>query len=123
LAATNVSLVVLKQGVAYTAMPSKILSILASGRPIVACVDQDSETWNFIQRTGAGFCVPPEKTEEFIQAILTLRTNPDLRHQMGESGRRWVLQNHTPAIAAENMEQLFLSMLRYPLIKPNTISS
>lgn len=123
LAAADVSLVVLKQGVAYTAMPSKILSILASGRPIVACVDQDSETWNFIQRTGAAFCVSPEKTEEFIQAILTLRTNPDLRHQMGESGRRWVLQNHTPAIAAEKMEQLFLSVLRYPLIKPNIISS
>ncbi|MFZ6021554.1 MAG: glycosyltransferase family 4 protein [Chloroflexota bacterium] len=123
LAAADVSLVVLREGVAYTAMPSKILSILASGRPVIACVDQGSETWNFIQRTGAGFCVPPDNPEKFLQAILTLHKNPDLRRQMGESGRRWVLQNHTPAIAAENMEQLFLSMLRYPLTKPNTLSS
>lgn len=123
LAAADVSLVVLKPGVAYTAMPSKILSILASGRPIIACVDQDSETWNFIQRTGAGLCVPPDKPEEFIQAILTLHSNPDLRSQMGCIGRQWVLQNHTPAVAAATMERLFLSMLRYSHPKPQTISS
>ncbi len=123
LAAADVSLVVLKPGVAYTAMPSKILSILASGRPILACVDRASETWDFIQRTATGLCVPPENPVAFVQAILTLRSNHVLRHQMGRNGRWWVLQNHTPGIAAEKLEQLFSSILPCPQTKPTAISS
>ncbi|HAD07357.1 MAG TPA: hypothetical protein DCE76_09395 [Anaerolineaceae bacterium] len=114
LASADVALVILKEGMAYTAMPSKILSILAAGRPIIACVDRESETWKFIQKTEAGVCVPAGNTNDFIQAILTLRANPLLCKRMSRNGRNWILRHHTPQIAAEKMESLFLSMLPRP---------
>lgn len=111
LASADVALVILKEGMAYTAMPSKILSILAAGRPIIACVDRGSETWEFVQKTKAGICVPAGNTKDFIQAILTLRANPLLCKRMSHNGRNWILHHHTPQIAAEKMEGLFLSIL------------
>ena len=123
LAAADIALVILKQGMAYTAMPSKILSILAAGRPLIACMDRECETWNFIRQTGAGICVQAEDKNELVNAILTLRADPLLCQRMAENGRKWILQHHTPQIAAEKMESLLLSLLPNFKTASKTMSS
>jgi colanic acid biosynthesis glycosyl transferase WcaI len=106
ISACNVSLITLKKGIAFGALPSKTFSILLSGRPVIASVDEGSDTWNLIGRAQAGICISPEKPDELIKAILELKDNPERRSQMGESGRNYVLSFHTPQYAADKFEVL-----------------
>ncbi|HOG46382.1 MAG TPA: glycosyltransferase family 4 protein [Anaerolineae bacterium] len=111
LATADVSLVPLQKGVALRSLPSKIFSILASGRPLLASLDEGSDAWQLVQRAQAGLCVPPESPEELAGAILALRSDPDLCARLGRNGRDYALRHHSPQSAAEQFEQLFASAI------------
>ena len=69
LSSADISLVVLKKGIGFNSIPSKILSILASNRPVIASIDEGCEGWQLIQRAKAGICVPPENSHSIVEAI------------------------------------------------------
>lgn len=106
LATADVSLVILRRGMGFNSLPSKTLSILASGRPIVASIDPGSDTWDLVERSQSGICVQPEDAERLAEAIRTLRQDPHLRNRMGENGRRYALEHHSPQSAAAAFEQI-----------------
>jgi len=111
LATADVSLVTLKKGVGAASLPSKSFSILASGRPILASVDEGSDTWNLVKRSQAGICVPPEDPGAIARAILELKKDNRLRENFGKKGRDYALQYHSPQAAAVKFEQLLLAAL------------
>ena len=111
LASAEISLVSLQKGIGVSSLPSKTFSILASGRPVIACVDEGSETWNLIKRAEAGLCIPPEKPSELVEAILMLKENQALRESMGQSGRCWAEHHHSPQSAAKQIEKLMLEII------------
>jgi colanic acid biosynthesis glycosyl transferase WcaI len=112
LASADVSLVVLKKGIGASSMPSKTFSILSSGRPVLACVDEGCDTWNYVERCHAGICIVPENPTALVQAIRLLKRNPEQRVQMGWNGRAWAEKYHSPQSAAENFQHLFLKVIR-----------
>ncbi len=112
LASADISLVVLKKGIGFNSIPSKILSILASNRPIIASIDESSEGWKLIEKANAGICVPPEEPKLITKAIFNLRDNDQLREQFGNNGREWVVYHHSPKIAANLFEELFMNILK-----------
>jgi len=111
LATADISLVTLRKGVATASLPSKSFSILASGRPLIASVDKDSDTWKLAQRSGAGICIPPENPEALAEAIMELKNDPSRRMLLSHNGREFALKNHSPQAAAEKFEQLLLSAI------------
>lgn len=111
LATADVSLVILRPGVGSDSLPSKTFSILASGRPLLACVDEGSETWKLVKRADAGLCVPPGNPSDLAEAILILKRDYDLRERLGCRGRAWVEQHHSPQSAAEQFEKLLLAVV------------
>jgi colanic acid biosynthesis glycosyl transferase WcaI len=111
LASADVSLIALKRGVGEDSVPSKCYSILASGRPILAAVDEHSDTWTLVQRANAGLCVPPAKPDRLAEAVLFLQQRPELCQQMGQNGREYVLQHHSHLAAAREFENLLLKTL------------
>ncbi len=106
LASADVSLVVLRKGIGTGSLPSKTFSILASGRPIIASVDEQSETWCLIEKAQAGLCIEPENPNALAQAILTLKNDRTLRDQLGQNGRNWAERNHSPQSATIQFEGL-----------------
>jgi colanic acid biosynthesis glycosyl transferase WcaI len=106
LGSTDVSLVVLRKGIGTGSLPSKTFSILASGRPIIASVDENSETWNLIQKAQAGVCIEPENPVELVKAILTLKNDPNLCERLGQNGRIWAERRHSPQSATLQFEEL-----------------
>jgi colanic acid biosynthesis glycosyl transferase WcaI len=106
LASADVSLVVLRRGIGTGSLPSKTFSILASGRPIIASIDEQSETWCLIQKAQAGLCIEPESPAALVQAILTLKHHRALREQLGQNGRIWAERNHSPQSATIRFEEL-----------------
>lgn len=112
LAAADVHVVPLKRGLAWSSVPSKLYSILAAGRPIVASVDQGTEVARTIEQAGAGLAVPPEDGPAFTKAIRQLLENPDEARSMGESGRRFVEGWASPSAVASAYERLFEELAR-----------
>jgi colanic acid biosynthesis glycosyl transferase WcaI len=100
LAAADVSLVSLLKGMGSGALPSKSFSILASGRPLLASIDPDSDLVNLVQRASAGICVPPQAPDLLAEAILRLKNDPALCAQYGQNGRAYALEYHSESCYA-----------------------
>ncbi len=111
LAAADLHLVPLKTGLARSSVPSKLYSILASGRPVLASVDAGTEVATTIERAGAGVSVEPEDADAFVAALDGLLGDPEGLARMGAAGRAFVEGWVSPAAVGAAYEQLF-EMLR-----------
>jgi len=114
LASADVSLVLLRKGIGTGSLPSKTFSILASGRPVIASVDQKSETWDLIQKAHAGLCIEPENPSELVKAILMLKNDRNLREELGINGRIWAERRHSPQSATIQFEELLEKTIHLP---------
>lgn len=107
----DISLVSLRRGSGFGALPSKTFQILACGRPVVASVDEGSDTWDLIEKAKAGLCISPEDPSRLAEAILTLKKDQALRERLGRNGRAWTEKHHSPRSAARQFERLFQAAL------------
>jgi colanic acid biosynthesis glycosyl transferase WcaI len=110
-AAADVHVVPLKAGLARSSVPSKLYTILAAGRPVVASVDPGTEVARTVESAGAGLTVPPDDPEAFTKAVVRLVQAPDEARAMGGAGRRFVEQWASPAAVAESYEALFTELV------------
>jgi colanic acid biosynthesis glycosyl transferase WcaI len=111
LAAGDVHLVPLRRGLARSSVPSKLYSILAAGRPVLASVDPGTEVATTIERAGAGVAVGPEDPDSFCTALEGLLDDPSGRADMGAAGRRFVESWVSPAAVGESYERLFAELV------------
>ena len=111
LAAGDIHVVPLRQGLAWSSVPSKLYSILAAGRPIVASVDPGTEVQRTIERAGAGVSVPPDDRAAFLGAITALLDDREGAERMGAAGRLFVERWASPAAVAEAYEDLFTELV------------
>ena len=111
LAAGDVHVVPLRTGLAASSVPSKLYSILAAGRPIVASVDVGTEVQRTIERAGAGLAVPPDDASAFIEALTRVLDDREGAERMGAAGRLFVERWASPAAVAESYEQLFVELV------------
>ena len=112
LAAGDLHVVPLKRGLARSSVPSKLYSILAAGRPVLASVDAGTEVATTIERALAGVSVPPEDPDAFCAALTDLLDDPARRTAMGESGRAFVEGWVSPAAVGASYETLFEQVRR-----------
>ena len=82
----DVHLLPQKANAADLVLPSKLLGILASGRPLVASTPADSELGWLAEK--AGIRVDPGDSEGFSQAIGELVSNREKRKRLGANGRK-----------------------------------
>ncbi len=87
MAASNVCLVTQQQSVSEVAFPSKIVTYLAAGRPMIASVNPECEVARITRESGAGRVVEAENPQALLDAIRALR-NADLR-KAGENARAY----------------------------------
>jgi colanic acid biosynthesis glycosyl transferase WcaI len=110
LAAADIHLVPLKRGLGRASVPSKLYSILAAGRPLVASIDPGTEVARITAEAGAGIAVAPEDPEAFTKAISRLVHAPDEAAAMGRAGRAFVERWASPAAVAAQYEALFAEL-------------
>jgi colanic acid biosynthesis glycosyl transferase WcaI len=107
LATGDIHLVPLKRGLAKASVPSKLYSILAAGRPVLASVDEGTEVARTVAAAGAGIAVPPDDPEAFCAGLDRLLEDPAGARAMGAAGRRFVEGWASPAAVAERYEAVF----------------
>jgi colanic acid biosynthesis glycosyl transferase WcaI len=89
LAGADVCLITQQRTVADVVFPSKVLTLLAAGKPVVASVTQGSAVASAISDAGAGTVVPPEDAGKLAAAIEDLRRDPARRAAMSNAGRAY----------------------------------
>ncbi|MDH4143760.1 MAG: glycosyltransferase family 4 protein [Acidimicrobiia bacterium] len=110
LAAADLHVVPLKSGLARSSVPSKLYSILASGRPVLASVDAGTEVARTVERAGAGLAVGPEDSDAFVAALTDLVTSRARLDALGRSGRRFVEGWASPAAVGAAYADLFAEL-------------
>jgi colanic acid biosynthesis glycosyl transferase WcaI len=105
LACADIGLVSLKKGHGFGALPSKIYTIMANGKPVIASIDEGCDAWDLVRRADAGLCVPPESPQELADAIVQITSSDAQPTVLGENGRKYVVANHSPEHAAELFER------------------
>ena len=84
-----------KAAVVDSVIPSKLLTYMAAGRPVLAAVSDRSETARYVERAKCGLIVHSEDPRALVEAALSLRGEPALREQLGSNGRAYVQQHFT----------------------------
>ncbi len=88
-----------------TVVPSKMLEIMAGGRPIILGVEGEARA--LLERARAGIGIAPESAEQLAAAIRRLRDDAALAAQLGENGRAFVRQEfRRETLAARYLELL-----------------
>jgi colanic acid biosynthesis glycosyl transferase WcaI len=111
LAAADLHLVPLRAGLARSSVPSKLYSILAAGRPVLAAVDEGTEVARTVLRAGAGRAVPPDDAAAFLEALKAMLAEPRELAEMGRAGRSFVEGWASPDAVASAYADLFLELV------------
>ncbi|MGH9845253.1 MAG: glycosyltransferase family 4 protein [Blastocatellia bacterium] len=88
-ASCDVALIPLRRGITENSVPCKTYSIMAAGKPYIACVDEGSNLWKLAEKVGCGLSVEPENGAALAEAVLRLQANEQLARAMGRSGRAY----------------------------------
>jgi colanic acid biosynthesis glycosyl transferase WcaI len=99
--ASQLCLVLLRDSELFkTVIPTKMLEFMSCGRAVVAAVDGESA--RLIQTAGGGVCVSPGDARGLAEALRALQKDTELRRQMGEHAREFIVNNLTRQRTAED---------------------
>jgi colanic acid biosynthesis glycosyl transferase WcaI len=89
LGAADALVALLEPAAGTFSVPSKVLSYLCAGRPILAAIPPHNLAARTIQRAGAGIVVPPDDNEAFLVAAKEVRVDASKRAEAGANARRY----------------------------------
>jgi colanic acid biosynthesis glycosyl transferase WcaI len=104
----DVHLLPQKAGAADVVLPSKLLGILASGRPVVASSPAGSELGDLAEQ--AGLRVEPEDPDAFAAAVRRLVEDGALRQRLGAQARRLAEQRFGKDAVLRGLERELVAL-------------
>jgi colanic acid biosynthesis glycosyl transferase WcaI len=113
-AASDALLVNQKRAVEDAVIPSKLLTYMAAGRPVVAAVSQKSEAARQVNRANCGVIVPAEDPRALADAVLALRSASAFCQRLGKNGRAYAEANFTKNSVLERYDK-FLEQFGQPV--------
>lgn len=111
LAASDVSMINLHPDLHTPVVPSKLLSIMAAARPVVASLPPESDARQIVAEAGCGICVKASDGAALADAILALYSDRALAREMGQRGRAYVEDHFSCRACVNEMEALFQKTL------------
>jgi glycosyltransferase involved in cell wall biosynthesis len=85
----HVLLAILEGDAGVFSVPSKVLSYLCAGRPLLAAIPGENLAARLIRRSGAGLVVDPTDTAGFLAGAKRLLVEDSLRVEFGERARSY----------------------------------
>lgn len=86
----DAGLIISKPGIGGSSVPSKTWSIMASGRPVLASFDSDSQLAKLIETCGCGVVAQADDTQALKEAVRKLYADRQMGLEMGQLGRAYV---------------------------------
>jgi glycosyltransferase involved in cell wall biosynthesis len=91
------------------ALPHKLFDYMLAGLPVIV-PDFAIEVADIVKQSGCGILVDTTKPEKIAAAIKLLADDADLRRQMGERGRRAVLEKYNWEQEAKSLVSMYLAL-------------
>ena len=107
--AADIHLLPQKAGAADLVLPSKLLGMLASGRPVVATSTPGSELAELASEAGA--CTIPGDADAFADALRQLISDPEQRLMAGKRARKLAEERFGKDAVLKRFEQQLLSLV------------
>jgi colanic acid biosynthesis glycosyl transferase WcaI len=106
--AADVAVLTTAPGVGSSSVPSKLITYLAAGRPVVCAVKEDSDTARIVGQERLGLVVPPGDARALAAALLELRRmDPADRAAMGRRARETAERRFSLESAVARFSKLF----------------
>src|SRR5690606_31529734 len=80
-----------KQDVVDTIMPSKILGMMASGKPSLITGNADSEVAVIMNESQGGFYLSNVSANEIYTRLIDIKNNGDASKKMGEKAQNYIV--------------------------------
>ncbi len=111
LASADVLVALIEPQAAGYSVPSKVLSYLCAGRPILLSIPRDNLAARIVAEAEAGIIVDPGDHAAFLAAAKRLKENADLRKRLGANARRYAEQAFDIERIADRFEEVFAKAL------------
>ncbi|HEX4182166.1 MAG TPA: glycosyltransferase family 4 protein [Caulobacteraceae bacterium] len=89
LGAADAFVALLEDDAGEFSVPSKVLSYLCAGRPILLSAPRENMAASIVERADAGLAVSGRDEAAFLEAARQLRGGAELRTRLGQAGRRY----------------------------------
>ncbi len=109
---SNVCLSTLHKEVLTPVVPSKILSIMAAGKPLIACMNQSGDAPRLIKEAKCGFVLPAGDFRSLAEKVVCLYGSSRLCDEFGTNGLRYCHNNFSVDIGTEKYIGLFEQIVR-----------
>lgn len=120
LAATDIALITQQRIVSNIVFPSKTVTLLCAGCPVIACVNSGSEVARAVVASGAGEVLEPEDAEALWSAIDRLSQNRPLLAAMSTRARQFAFESWDEHRTLPRMEEQFVECVeRWHNPQPN----
>jgi colanic acid biosynthesis glycosyl transferase WcaI len=87
---TDIALITQQAGSGAFFFPSKLLTVLALAKPVLAVADDASELARAVRGGGFGVSVAPGDAKSLVRALEGMATDTAQRIRLGQAGRRYV---------------------------------
>jgi colanic acid biosynthesis glycosyl transferase WcaI len=108
LASADVLVATIERDAGTFAVPSKVLSYLCAGRPILLAAPKENLAARTVIRANAGLVVDPDDGAGFMAAASELRSNPALRARLGAAGRSYAEKTFDLTKITDNFERILV---------------
>ncbi|MHA1382020.1 MAG: glycosyltransferase family 4 protein, partial [Candidatus Helarchaeota archaeon] len=109
---SDICIINLNKNLSTPVVPSKLLNIMAAGKPVVASVPLSGDTPRIINEAKCGICVSAEELNGFVQAILFLYKNKCIREELGRNGRNYAEKHFSKRICVNQYEEIFFNLIK-----------
>ena len=105
----DVCVVACKAGLGGSAMPSKTWSIMACESAVLANFDE-GELMHIVQDNDCGIFTKAGDVDAFTEAIVKISHSPEVCDQMGQKGRRFVMNNLEKETCTRKYAEIIMSI-------------
>jgi len=92
LAAADAGVVLYRETLSHCLVPSRLYSILSSGRPVIASAPSGSEMYRIIREARCGRTIDIGDRDGLLRAIEWMMEHPAERDRMGRAGREYAVR-------------------------------
>jgi len=97
--------VTVRRGLEGVVVPSKLYSILAAGRPVLAVAPEQCDVVRIVRQSGCGVWADPDNPAALARAVRELRDQPERLAAMAQRARE-IAQNYARVNELERMTRI-----------------
>lgn len=95
-----------------TVIPSKLLTYMAAGLPVLAAINAESQGAGLLREAGGGVIVEPENPVALIEGIEELISDKTLREEMGERNRKYAVEHFDRKKVLQAQEMFLIDVVK-----------